>query len=104
MAQWCCHEIAAVAAAVHGSAMVDTSSAACTVLFVGSVWPVYGAAAAWVSFKFVFVFQDSGICCQSASSVCIFIISVSVCQSVSSLAVSHGQDRDSAASVWQEQV
>ena len=53
------------------SAIIDSSVAAQSVLFVGSVWPVYGVAAVWVSFKFVFVFQDLCIGCQSASSVCV---------------------------------
>ena len=39
--------------------MVDVSAAAASsVLFVGSVQPVYSAAAVWVSFKSVFEFQD----------------------------------------------
>ena len=37
------------------SAIVDASAAAAhNVLFVGSVQPVYGVAAVWISFKFVF--------------------------------------------------
>ena len=52
-------------------AIVDASAAGHSVLFVSSVRPVYSVAAVWVSFKFVFVFQDSCVCCQSASSVCV---------------------------------
>ena len=53
------------------SAIVDASAAARSVLFVGSVQPMYGVAAVWVSFKFGFVFPGSCVCCQSASSVCV---------------------------------
>ena len=67
---WCRHETAAEDAA-HGSAIVDASGAASSVLFVGSVRPVYCVAAVWVNFKFVFVFPDSCVSCQSASSVCV---------------------------------
>ena len=52
------------------SAIID-AGAAHSVLFVGSVKPLYCVAAVWVSFKFVFVFSDLCICCQSASSVCV---------------------------------
>ena len=40
---------------------VEASAAACSVLFVGSVQPMYSVAAACVSFKleFIFVFPDS---------------------------------------------
>ena len=51
--------------------IVYSSDTASSVLFVHSIWPVYGVAAVWVSFIFMFVFQDSCACCQSASSVCI---------------------------------
>ena len=36
-----------------------------------SVQPVYGMTAVWVSFKSVFVFPDSCVYWQSASSVCV---------------------------------
>ena len=51
--------------------IVDASAAAHSVLHVGSVRPVYCVAAVWVSCKFVFVFPDSCVCCQSAISVCV---------------------------------
>ena len=57
------------------SAIVDASGAASSVLFVGSILPVCCVAAVWVSFKFVFVFQDSCVCYQWESSVW-----VSLCQ------------------------
>ena len=53
------------------SAVVDLSGTASSVLFVGSVRPVYCVATVWVSFKFVSVSQDSCVCCHSASSVCV---------------------------------
>ena len=69
------------------SAKVDTlaATAASRILFVGSVQPVSGAVAFWVSFKFVFVFTGQCVCHQSASSVCVsvshLLVKTEQCQS-----------------------
>ena len=42
-----------------------------SVLFVSSVQLVYCVAVVYVIFKFVFVFPDKCVFCQSASSICV---------------------------------
>ena len=78
----CRHEMAAVAvAALPWLTHPELLPAVNSLLAVHTAQLVFGAAALWVIFKFVFVFPDSGVCCQSAlrqvQSVSVSIISYS---------------------------
>ena len=68
---WGKPETAAEDAAVLPSLTQGQPCWARCVLFVRSVLRVYGVAAVWVSFTSMFVFPDSCVYCQSASSVCV---------------------------------
>ena len=71
------------AAVEDAAAIVDASAAASRVLIVDSEQPVYGVAAVWVSCKFVFVFPDLCVCCQSAiQSASVHVISDQVTDAV----------------------